>query len=156
MRKLQAVFVFLCVSLVSCDDKNADDQSRHSAKVVEVENRAINGERWRITSYKESNVDQTAAFAGYIFEFDPNRLLTVTNGSDNISGTWSVSADNSDDDNTTSEFDDIDFNISFTNPPLFMELTEDWEIISLSNAKIELRHTSGGNGSIDLLTFEKI
>ena len=50
---------------------------------------------------------------------------------------------------------EIDFNIFFSAPPDFAELTEDWNIISYSSQKIELIHESGGNGGTDLLTFEK-
>ena len=50
---------------------------------------------------------------------------------------------------------DIDFNIFFASPADFAELSDDWEIISHSATKIELRDVSGGNGGIDLLTFEK-
>lgn len=51
--------------------------------------------------------------------------------------------------------DDIDFNIFFSSPADFSELSEDWDIISHTASKIELKHVSGGNGGIDLLTFEK-
>ncbi len=50
---------------------------------------------------------------------------------------------------------DIDFNIFFASPADFAELTEDWDIISHTASKIELKHVSGGNGGTDLLTFEK-
>jgi hypothetical protein len=147
--------LFLFVFVACDDDKNDDNQNQRASKVTEVENRAINGQQWRVTNYTNENVDLTASFTGYIFEFDSNNLVTVTNGSDNFSGNWSVTDDGGDDD-SKSEFDDIDFNLQFINPPMFVELTEDWEILSISDSKIELRHTSGSNGRIDLLTFEKI
>ncbi|WP_222983409.1 hypothetical protein [Flagellimonas meishanensis] len=50
---------------------------------------------------------------------------------------------------------EIDFNIFFAAPADFAELTEDWNIVSYSANKIELIHESGGDGDIDLLTFEK-
>ena len=50
---------------------------------------------------------------------------------------------------------EIDFNIFFASPEDFAELTEDWNFVSYSSNKIELIHVSGGNGEIDLLTFEK-
>lgn len=155
MKLTRLYFVCLMFIGLACDDKNEKDQSAAAARIVEVENRAINGQQWRITNYTESNVDQTASFNGYIFEFDSNNLLTVTNGSDNVAGTWSVVAAKSDDDDSESEFNDIDFNLMFTNPEMFAELTEDWEILSISDTKIELRH-SRDNGRLDLLTFERI
>lgn len=50
---------------------------------------------------------------------------------------------------------EIDFNILFASPEDFNELSEDWNIVSYSNTKIELIHISGGDGETDLLTLEK-
>lgn len=50
---------------------------------------------------------------------------------------------------------EIDFNIFFSAPVDFAELSEDWNIVSYTATKIELIHQSGGNGDTDLLTFEK-
>lgn len=155
MKLLRLTFVFVMLIALACDDKNEKDQNAATARIVEVENRAINGQQWRITRYTDSNLDQTSTFNGYIFEFDSNNLLTVTNGSENFAGTWSVLADNSDDDESKSEFDDIDFNLQFTNPAMFKELNEDWEIFSMTDSGFQLRHSSG-NGRVDLLTFERI
>ena len=37
----------------------------------------------------------------------------------------------------------------------FEEISEDWNVISRTATKIELKHVSGGDGSIDYLTLEK-
>ena len=58
-------------------------------------------------------------------------------------------------DDDDDDYGDVDFNIVFSTPADFEELTEDWHIISISNTKIELTHVSGGNGGTDFLTFER-
>jgi hypothetical protein len=153
MRQLGSFVAVFSLVLFSCDN-NTDDQNQSATRVREVENRAINGHQWRVTNYSEVNVDHTATFAGYIFEFDSNNLLTTTNGSENFSGSWSVT--NYDKEDIRSEFDDLVFNLNFTNPPVFEDLNEDWEILSMTESKIELRYTRGANNLSDLLTFEKI
>ena len=76
-----------------------------------------------------------------------------------MNGTWSVEDDDSnsssDSDDST---DDDDFNIFFPVPDTndFEDLNDDWDIVSISNNKIELTDVSGGNGGTDFLTFEKI
>lgn len=50
---------------------------------------------------------------------------------------------------------EIDFNIFFASPENFSELSDDWNIVSYSDTKIELMDVSGGDGETDLLTFEK-
>jgi hypothetical protein len=114
---------------------------------------ATNGQ-WEITYFFDTNHEVTDNFEGYIFEFGDKGVLTAATGSLNHTGSWSVTDDGRNDD--SNDYDDIDFNISFTPPPDFEELTEDWEIISISDNKIELKHVSGGGGGTDLLTFEKI
>lgn len=56
--------------------------------------------------------------------------------------------------NSTSNSDSsgIDFNIFFANPVNFAELSADWDIVTRTDHKIELIHTS--NGDTNLLTFE--
>jgi hypothetical protein len=78
-------------------------------------------------------------------------VLTATNGTLTHTGIWSVTDSNSNDDS----MDDLDFNIAFTTPANFLELTDDWDIQSRTDTKIELIDVSGGNGGTDYLTFEK-
>ncbi|HEX6892677.1 MAG TPA: hypothetical protein VF141_18345 [Chryseolinea sp.] len=148
-----AMFVLLALFfIVACDD---DDNNNSTSEVTKVRNTVVNGQ-WKITYFFDTDTDETDNFAGYVFEFASNDILTATKGSTNVSGSWSVTDNDSGDDHSNGDYDDIDFNISFASPADFEELTEDWEIISLTSTKIELRHVSGGGGGTDLLTFEKI
>lgn len=61
-----------------------------------------------------------------------------------MNGTWSTGTDDS-----TPKFI-IAF--SATNGP-FEEISEDWRILSITSSKMELKHVSSGDGSIDLLIF---
>jgi hypothetical protein len=143
----------LLVSVIACDDDN--DALSTSAKVSEARNTAVSGE-WRITKFVDSGTDETNHFNGYTFQFGSSGSLTATNSTNTYTGTWSVTDDGSGDDNRDDDFDDIDFNIIFTLPADFAELSEDWEIVSLAESRMEFRHVSGGNGGTDLLTFEKM
>ena len=57
--------------------------------------------------------------------------------------------------NTANTGNPIAFNIFFASPANFNELSEDWDVVSHSPSKIDLIHISGGDGSTDLLSFEK-
>jgi hypothetical protein len=139
----------------SCDDGTNDNQSSTAAKTMEVENRAINGEQWRITNFTHASIDHTSVFNGYIFEFDSNNLLTSTNGSENISGSWYVKTTGDADKNKT-EFDEIDFSMVFTNPPSFADIAGNWKILSITDSKIELRHSGATRSQEDIIRFERI
>ena len=43
----------------------------------------------------------------------------------------------------------------FTTPAEFMDLSDDWDVINITDSKIELIDVSGGNGGTDYLTFER-
>ncbi len=112
----------------------------------------VNNGTWRITFYEDSGTEETTNFSGYNFTFGPSSVLTATNGSNTYTGTWSVTSDNSLDDSPSN---DLDFNIGFTTPANFADLTDDWNITEITSTKVRLVHVSGGNGGTDYITFEK-
>jgi len=78
-------------------------------------------------------------------------LKQASNGTNNYTGTWSITDSNSSDDSQ----DDLDFNINFNLTNDFEDLNDDWDFVSQSETKIELIDISGGNGGTDYLTLEK-
>jgi hypothetical protein len=60
-----------------------------------------------------------------------------------------------DDSNDDSPSNDLDFNIGFTAPANFADLTDDWDIVTYSDTTISLIDISGGNGGTDTLVFTK-
>ena len=140
---LGLVFFLNTASMCSSDDSAATNQTS-------VINTATSG-TWRITSYVDSGVIKTNNFLGYNFTFFQNGILTAIGNGQSYSGTWSVTDTNSNDDSIS----DLDFNIAFSSPANFFDLTDDWDIISRTDTKIQLIDVSGGNGGTDYLTFEK-
>lgn len=116
----------------------------------DVVNTASSG-TWKITYFFDNEKEETSNFNGYAFTFGLNNVLSASNVTNNYTGSWSIVNNNSNDDTLS----DLDFIISFASPAVFTDLNEDWEILSKTESKIELRHVSGGNGGTDLLTFGK-
>lgn len=135
----------------SCSDNDDDVVINTSVDPTPVINTVNNG-TWRITLYSNSGVDETTNFSGYNFSFGAGSVLTATNGTNTYLGTWSVTSDNSLDDSPSN---DLDFNLAFSAPVNFAELTDDWNIISYTASKVELIHVSGGGGGTDYITFQK-
>lgn len=139
-------FVFPLAAVLLFSAACSDDDGNSSPSATDVVNTVTQG-TWRITSFVEDGIDQTDDFADYEFTFDESGVLMAISPDDTVSGDWSVTPD---DDSGP------DFNILFAAPPAFEELSEDWDIVQRTNSKIRLRDESGGDGSIDTLTFEKI
>ncbi len=145
---LSLIFMLNVASMCSSDDDNSS-----SADPTPVINTASSG-TWRITFYEDDGVNETFHFTGYNFTFGASNVLTATNGTNTYTGAWSVTNSDSNDDSPSSN--DLDFNIMFSSPAVFAdELTDDWDIISYTDTKIQLVDVSGGNGGTDYLTFEK-
>lgn len=120
--------------------KKDDDNSNNPVSTV------LPAGQWKITWFQEDANDETHYFAGFVFDFQGSGNVSATDGSKTVGGTW---ADGNDDSKSKLILD-------FENTLHFDELDEDWEILSRTDSKIELRHVSGGNGGIDFLTFEKV
>jgi hypothetical protein len=124
-----------------------------SCKKVKVKSvdKALTSGSWKVVHFSEDGDDETNHFNGYSFSFNDDGSVVATNSSTTISGTWSLNKDNSNDDSSS----DVDLILNFPATNDFDELNDDWDIISQSDSRIELKDVSGGNGGSDLLTFEK-
>lgn len=140
--------LMLSFSFVSCfgsDDDDSNNNGNNNGGTSEI---VVEGS-WRVTLFQEDNSNQTNHFSSYAFTFNTNGSLVAINNLITMTGTWSTNGDDS------SNKLDINFPTADNDSP-FEEISEDWQIISKTPSKIELRHVSGGDGSVDLLTFEKI
>ena len=133
--------------IISCskDDETKVEEKITAADMSEIK-AAIESGDWRITNYSDDDTDATTNYVGYSFTFNTDGTLGATNGNTSVSGAWSM---------TTSDVDELDFNIFFTTPDIFEVLADDWEIKKYSSSKIELIDISAEDNSTDYLTFEK-
>ncbi len=138
-------FSFVALTAMTCEKDDSDDNSPTA-----LQNIALNG-KWKITYYYDTDHEETNSYINYRFTFAGSNLVTATNGTTTITGTWSVTDSNSNDDSLS----DLDFNLLFTSPAQFSELSDDWEVIEKSATVIKLKDVSGGNGGTDYLTFTK-
>ncbi len=151
---LTFAMVFLALTAFSCSNNNNNDDNPvivpPNNNFVDLVNTVNNG-TWRISYFYDNDQDETINFNGYVFTFGSNNALTATNATNTYTGIWSITDSNSNDDS----LNDLHFNIAFTSPAQFEELSDDWEIQSKSATVISLIDVSGGNGGTDFLTFTK-
>jgi hypothetical protein len=150
MRKLMYMSI-LIIFAFGCGD---DPVPEENPKLEEVEDIVTAG-KWQVVYFFDTDKEETDKYRDYSFQFLPSGSVVANQGPESLSGAWSVT-DQSNSNDDSDNPNDIDFNISFTTAPLLDELSDDWEIISVTTNRIELRHTSGGNGGTDLLTFERV
>jgi hypothetical protein len=128
----------MSMALVTACKKDEKISPSNSSTVLQDSN-------WKVTLFSEEGVNETSYFSGYTFDFMDGGVVKATSGSNTVNGTWATR-----DDSGKTKLD-----LNFDDVNNFDELDEDWEILTQSSTKIELKHVSGGNGGTDLLTFEK-
>lgn len=119
-----ALLVLVSFSLISstCSTSDDDDGFNTNVNQQQVVSIAQSG-NWTITYFFDTDSDETNHFNGYTFTFGNGGVLTAVNGTNTITGTWSVTNGSSNDDSSS----DVDFNIFFASPANFNELSEDWQ-----------------------------
>lgn len=147
-----SILILAVLVFKSCSKDETIATVIDAADIPAIEAAVIN-DNWRITYYFDSGKNETADYSGYIFTFQEDGILAVSDGNTAVSGAWTVTV--SDNSNNDSSLSNVDFNILFNSPVLFEELSDDWEIKKFSNTTLELSDISGGDGSTDLLTFTK-
>ncbi len=141
-----AFFLIMNSMVTSCskDDKTVSP-GLNAAQVKTI----IIVDTWKVSHYDEAGIDHTSDFSGYAFTFNTDKTLVGTDSSATKNGTWDATAESG------LVKIPIDFTPTETTGP-FESISDDWFVMTASNTEITLKHTSGDDGSIDLLTFEKI
>ncbi|WP_394747190.1 hypothetical protein [Spongiimicrobium salis] len=129
---------FELVLLRECEANGDDD-------IPEIRNILFGG-AWTVAQYMNDGVDQTSAYEGYSLAFDQDNRVTVSEGSDPIlEGLWRVLRDNE-------QF--LKVFLNFEGNTLFEELTDDWDFVSITTNRIELKDTDE-YGHLRTLVLEK-
>lgn len=139
---LFCLFMLNVASTCSSDDNSSDDNSPPVGTIIDNTTSGT----WSITLFQEDSSNQTSNFSGYSFSINSDGSIVAVNGSTTKTGTWSTYTD--------SGYSKFDILFPDTSGP-FEEISEDWRVLSSTATRLELKHISGGDGSIDLLTFEK-
>jgi hypothetical protein len=145
MKKLKLISILSLLLFVSIGCSDDDDDTNQVSSPSQITSTVTDGS-WIVTLYKEDDIVQTDNYSGYSFTFATDGALSASNGVTTQSGDWSSYTD--------SGYTKLDLMFDALEGP-FEEISEDWNVISRTDTKIELKHVSGGDGSIDYLTFEK-
>lgn len=99
---------------------------------------------WIVALYMDGPDNDTAIYNGYEIDFRADGSLIAESDTDLIDGTWDVIGS------------DSTLVLNFGGDIPFDELEDDWDVFSVETARVEVRDVSGGDGSLDVLVFEKL
>lgn len=95
-------------------------------------------------NYFFDDQDETADFADYVFNYATDNTATATNTSTTTNGTWATGV---------GDETELALILNFGTGIPLDELADDWDVLEVTQDIIRLKDISGGNGSIDFLTF---
>lgn len=136
----------MVIVFTSCKKENTS-----SSGSADSLNDKLKSGSWKIARFIDSGEDETSRYSGFKFSFGIGGDLMAVSESMAYSGNWSV-MQHSGDDVPESEFH---FTLDVQATGEFVDINDDWHVVSQSDSKIELEDVSGGNGGTDYLTFER-
>jgi hypothetical protein len=101
---------------------------------------------WIVANYNDSGDDDTAVYDGYKFTFNEDGRVVATKDMDSVEGTWEE----------VLEGDHHQLVLDMGDLVPFDEFTDDWDVVSFTEMRIELKDVSGGDGTTDVLVFERL
>ncbi|MBT0608386.1 hypothetical protein [Aequorivita echinoideorum] len=149
MKKLLLILSLAVMFSCSSDDDSGDVINDEFDTIVNI----LPQGQWRVSYFANDGGDQTSSFESFVFNFNADGTVTAVNDLFSEEGTWRYesSANNSDDDN------DEELVLQFTQTTPFSEISEDYDIVSISTTTIELSDDKDStSASTELLTFTKI
>lgn len=139
--------IFLLVAVVIFASCSSDDDSgnANTSEFEQIKTTLPQGE-WEISTFNDKGSDKTETFESFKFTFNKDGSVEAQNDLLTEVGTWNY-------DNTSGKTEKLVLKFGKLNP--FNEITDDWDIISVTNSKVELSDEDG-KGEIKLLTFTKL
>jgi hypothetical protein len=101
---------------------------------------------WLVAKYDDSGENKTANYAGFSFTFAADSTVMATNNNETISGTWSEVKDD--------EMHKLVLDFGTVVP--FDAFNGDWNVVEFSETRVELKDMNGGEGSTEVLVFERM
>ncbi len=121
------------------------EDSGNDADVVEFRSLML-GEGWVVASYVDSGEDETMDYAGYSLDFMVENQITINEGTDAFgNGLWRI---------IRADDEKLKILLNFGENMPFDEFTDDWEVVSVTAQRIELKEQNDDN-TFSIVVFEK-
>lgn len=122
------------------DDNDFDDDDVDTGALSAI---LTNGS-WKIDFFLDES-DKTSLFSAYTFTFDAAETANASDGGVNVPGIYALYGDDG----------SLELDLDFGESPPFVLIKEDWEVLTYSDALIELTDNPG-SPEARRLTFKKI
>ncbi|MHC1777355.1 MAG: hypothetical protein AB9834_18280 [Lentimicrobium sp.] len=133
----QILAIALVVTSTAC---SKTDDSTSSSDLSTIVKQEIITDSWIVNSYIDKGKNETSDYSGYTFTFSENGTLTASFTGMTYTGTWSIGSDHTGyDDSGNHSGDDNKLIIAISGNYQMEELTDDFQIVSISDNEIILK-----------------
>jgi len=137
--KTLAYMLILGLAIGSAACSKTDDSAPASDVSTTVKQDIIT-DTWVISTYIDDGKNETSRYNGYSFTFADNGTLTASSSGSSFTGTWRIGSDDSGyDDSGNHSNDDSKLIITISGNYQMDELTDDFQIVSISTSEIFLK-----------------
>ena len=143
---MKRILILLAIVVFASCSSDDDAGNVNTNEFEQIKTTLTQGE-WMVSKLIDGQSDHTIDFESFVFTFREDGTVSAQNDLFTENGTWAY-------DNSSSSSEELVLQFSETTP--FDEINDDWDIVSVTNSKIELSDVSGGNGDVELLTFTKL
>tara|TARA_R110002096_G_scaffold146727_1_gene305464 strand:- start:3774 stop:5519 length:1746 start_codon:yes stop_codon:yes gene_type:complete len=99
---------------------------------------------WKITSYKDENIDKTSDFENWAFGFNENGKAFAEGDGRNVYGSW-----------LSYRREGLYLGLKYQDEALLNAINHRWKIVEITSTKIELKGLNANGGIERILIFEK-
>ncbi len=133
----QILAIAMIVTSTAC---SKTDDSTSTSDLSSTAKQEIITDSWIVSSYIDKGKNETSDYSGYTFTFSENGTLTASAAGMTYTGTWSLGSDHSGyDDSGNHSGDDNKLIITISGNYQMEELTDDFQIVSISDNEIILK-----------------
>ncbi|MBK6965611.1 MAG: hypothetical protein IPH20_17215 [Bacteroidales bacterium] len=133
----QILAIAMVVASTAC---SKTDDTPATSDLSSTQKQEIISDTWVISSYIDKGKNETSNYSGYSFTFSDNGALTASAAGITYNGTWSIGSDHSgSDDSSHQSGDDNKLIITISGNYQMDELTDDFQIVSISQNEITLK-----------------
>jgi hypothetical protein len=143
---MKRILILLAIAVFASCSSDDDAGNVNTNEFEQIKTTLPQGE-WKVSKLIDGQSDHTTDFESFVFTFNEDGTVVAQNDLFTENGTWAY-------DNSSSSGEELILQFSEATP--FDEINDDWDIVSVSDSKIELSDISGGNGDVELLTFTKL
>lgn len=142
MKKILLLLAVVVFASCSSDDDAGDV---YTSEFEQIKTTLPQG-KWEVSTFIDGQEDKTSTFESFVFTFNEDGTVEAKTDLFTEGGTWAY-------DNTSNSSEKLILQFGEMNP--FDAINDDWDIVSVSNSKVELSDDDE-NEDVELLTFVKL